>query len=200
MLMRIFSNKTMIARMSMLCTCAALALAMQPNGVAFAQSAATASAELKWGKWTYLQSDKAVQYRVAKLAQTGDVATLQYQLRIEPDNDIACYSERCEGYVIYLAVFDPVARDFVAKHHLFFPAKSPVIYDVPEKISFPIRTSDTGRRFIDEATGLPMYEILDEPGRLRVTEVLQACVDDRITNYADNRCTDFDEGQAVTIR
>lgn len=181
-------------------TFAALSIVLQPSTKAFSQSAAAASTELAWGKWTYLQGDKAVQYRVAKLSQTGDVATLQYQLRIEPDNSISCYSEQCEGYVIYLAVFDPVARDFVARHHLFFPAKSTEIYDVPEKVSFPIRTSDTGRRFIDEATGLPMYEIFDDPGRLRVTEVLQACVDDRITNYADNRCSDFDESQAITIR
>lgn len=158
-----------------------------------------AKADVKWGKWTYIQSDKAVQFRVARIGQDGDIALLKYQLRAEPDSDISCYSDRCEGYTVHLPVFDPVARDIVATHNLFFPAGSTAVYDLPEQIHFPIRTTDTGRRFIDPATGLPMYEIFDNPGVLKVTEVLQGCVDERIKNYDNNRCADFDAGAAVTV-
>ncbi|MES2754039.1 MAG: hypothetical protein V4659_05185 [Pseudomonadota bacterium] len=163
-----------------------------------AQAPATSTAATPaWGAWVYVQGDKAVQYRVAKVGQDGDVARLKYQLRVEPGNTVACYSDRCSGYVVYLPVFDPLAVSVVATHHVFFPRGSAATWDMPETVRFPIRTSATGRRFLDER-GLPMYEIFDNPGVLKVTEVLQACVDDQIDG-ADTRCTDYDAGQAVRV-
>lgn len=167
-----------------------------------AQPAATtakkpASAAPAWGSWVYLQGDKAVQYRVAKVGQEGDIALLKYQLRVEPDNTVACYSDRCEGYVVHLPVFDPVAVGIVATHDVFFPRGTAATWDLPETVRFPVRTSATGRRFIDER-GLPMYEIFENPGVLKVTEVLQACVDDKISGV-NTRCSDYDADKAVRV-
>ncbi|MES2988521.1 MAG: hypothetical protein V4808_11490 [Pseudomonadota bacterium] len=158
-------------------------------------AAAPAQAQdLAWGQWTYVQGDKAVQYRVAKTGMEGDVALLRYQLRVEPDNSVACYAASCEGYVAYIPVFDPVARDYVGKHHLFFPKGSAGTYDLPETVHFPIRRSETGQRFLDEKTGLPMYELFDNPGVFKVTEVLHGCVDDKMAGSSETRCPDFDFG------
>lgn len=173
---------------------------MGAQAAATVQTARTQSEQsFEWGKWVYVQSDKAVQYRVAKVGEEGDVALLRYQLRVELGNDLACYSDQCEGYILYLQVFDPVASDFVATRHLFFPRNSSAVYDLPEVIRFPVRTSPTGRRFLDLETGLPMYELFSEPGTLAVTEVIQGCVDDIQTGYSDTRCRDFDPSKMVRI-
>lgn len=155
-------------------------------------------AEPAWGAWTYLQSDKAVQYRVAKIGQEGDTVLLKSQFRVEPDNKIACYSDRCEGYVVYLAVIDPDKRSTMAEHHLFFPRGTKAMWTLPETQKFTPKPTEWGRLYLD-AQNMPSLahtNTPDEHTRIHIFDT--SCADDKITGVA-TRCTDYKAPNAETI-
>jgi hypothetical protein len=159
---------------------------------------ATKPAEPAWGSRIYLQSDKAVQYRVAKVGQEGDTVLLKSQFRVEPDYKIACYSDRCEGYVVYLAVIDPDARSTMAYHHLFFPRGTKAMWTLPETQKFTPQPTDWGRLYLDHQNmpSLAHTNTPDEHTRIRIFDT--SCADDKITGVA-TRCSDYDASKAETI-
>ena len=151
-----------------------------------------------WGSWIYLQGDKGVQYRSANVGAGGDKVVLKTQFRVEPGNKIACYSDRCEGYVMYLAVIDPDSRSTLAYHHVFFPRGTTGMWTLPETQSFTPKPTDWGRLYLDtdNAPSLAHTATPDEHTRIRIFDT--SCVDDRIPGVS-TRCTDYDASKAETV-
>ncbi len=154
--------------------------------------------EPAWGTWVYLQGDKAVQYRVAKVGQEGETALLKTQFRVEPGNRTACYSDRCEGYVVYLAVIDPDKRSTMAEHHLFFPRGTGAMWVLPEVQRFTAKRTDWGRLYLDDQNlpSLAHTDTPDEHTRIRIFDT--SCADDRMAGV-ETRCSDYKPALSQTI-
>ena len=160
--------------------------------------AASKPAEPAWGSWIYLQGDKAVQYRVAKVGQEGQTILLKTQFRVEPGNKTACYSDRCEGYVVYLAVIDPDTRSTMAEHHLFFPRGTLALWALPETQRFTPKPTEWGRFYLDDQNmpSLAHTETPDEHTRILIFDT--SCADDRMAGVT-TRCTDYKPALSQTI-
>lgn len=151
-----------------------------------------------WGGWVYLQGDKAVQYRVAKVGQDGDTVLLKAQFRVEPDNTIACYSDSCQGYVVHLAVIDPDSRTLIAAHDLFFPRGTEATWILPETQRFTPKVEDWGRLYLDKdnVPSIAHKETPDEDLHISIFDT--SCVDDRIPGV-ETRCRDYDPSSSIRV-
>lgn len=186
-------------------------VAPEPTAVAATPSPATPSMSrapataatpsptlLRFGEWTSLSPDQPILYRVAKIAQNGELATLRYQLRIDHGASTACRKAQCEGYWIAAYSFDPDSRGKHARS-LLLPAAFTGIYDYPDLIKVYFKSFSTHRAFWDDTRGLPMVEPLRKPSPI-LMPLLQGCVDTKLgaTNRS-SRCAELDTAKVEVV-
>ena len=156
-----------------------------------AATSTPSTALLRFGEWTSFSPDQPVLYRVAKIAQNGELATLRYQLRIDHGASTACRKAQCEGYWIAAYSFDPDSREKRSRS-LSMPTAFTGIYDYPDLIKVYFKSFSTHRAFWNDARGLPMVEPLRNPSPI-LMPLLQGCVDTRLgTTNRSSRCAELD--------
>lgn len=170
-----------------------------PSAAALTAAAATPAATLlRFGEWTRFSPEQPILYRVAKIAQNGELATLRYQLRIDHGASTACRNARCEGYWIAAYSFDPDTREKRSRS-LLLPASFTGIYDYPDLIKVYFKNFSTHRAFWNDARGLPMVEPLRNPSPI-LMPLLQGCVDAKLgTQNRSSRCAELDPLKAEVV-
>lgn len=116
----------------------------------------------QYGKWLFIQSDKALQYRIAVVKQVGDVASLQLQFRVNNEDEVYCKSARCNGMLLTLN--NTNVGDAESTKYDFVFEKSFVglnnIYTWPILITTELKTwPDGSKRFFSLKNGNIVYTL-----------------------------------------
>jgi hypothetical protein len=169
--------------------------------------ATTATAQVKklsYSNWLFVQSDKALQYRIAIVKQVGDVATLQLQFRVNNDDAIFCKSTLCDGMLLSLKNTE-VGDDISTKYSFIFK-KSFVgvdnIYTWPQQLTTELKTwPDGSKRYLSLTKGI----VYTNPGSdvEYHASVPDCCVDVILAaNPKEHRCDrhGFDSNNAIIVQ
>ena len=155
-------------------------------------------AVLRFGDWTRFSPDQPILYRVARIAQNGDLASLRYQLRIDHGATSACRSAQCEGYWIAAYHFDPDSRAKLSRS-LLLPASFNGLYDYPDLVKVYFKNFSTHRAFWNEALGLPMVEPANSSKPI-LMPLLQACVDAKLAGATrSSRCAELEPAKVEIV-
>jgi len=172
----------------------------------FALAATNAISQLhpEYSQWLFVQSDKALQYRIAIVKQEGPVATLQIQFRVNNEDEVYCKSELCNGMLLSLNNVN--VGDKESTKYSFIFEKSFVgldnIYTWPVLLTTELKTwPDGSKRYLSFTKGI-VYTTSDSDDE-RSANVPYCCVDIRLAaNPNQHRCEShgFDAANAIIIK
>lgn len=161
------------------------------------------TSKLQYSNWFFVQSDKALQYRIAIVKQVGDVASLQLQFRVNNQDEVFCKSPLCDGMLLSLRNTEVGATE--SSKYSFIFKKSFVgldnIYTWPQLITTELKTwPDGSKRFLNLSRGI----VYTNSGSTTENEanVPDCCVDIVLgANPNDHRCDrhGFDSGKAIIV-
>ena len=172
----------------------------------FALTINNANSQLQpeYSQWLFVQSDKALQYRIAVVKKEGNVATLQLQFRVNNEDGVYCKSELCNGMLLSLSNLN--AGDTESTKYSFIFEKSFVglnnIYTWPVFLTTELKTwPDGSKRYLSLTKGI-VYTTADSDFEQNA-DVPYCCVDVRLTHNPDqHRCErhGFDVANALIIK
>lgn len=162
------------------------------------------SQTLQYSQWFFIQSDKALQYRIAVVKQEGSVASLQLQFRVNDEDEVYCKSNLCDGMLLSLKNVN--AGDEVSTKYSFVFEKGFVgldnVYTWPQLITTELKTwPDGSKRYFNPAKGI-VYTNPDNETEY-FANVPDACVDVRLaSNPNEHRCErhGFDIRNAIIVK
>ncbi len=172
-------------------------LAEKAKAKAAAKSAvAGKSRGLDYSNWTFIQSDKGLQYRFAVIKQTGTVADVSVQFRVAVDDDIHCSDPICDGYVLNMIY--PGLDGKSIERHLRFPRSFVGPKALPEPVQIELKTfSDGSRRYWTKELGIVSQ---DRPGAPEMNNThFYNCVDNQLSSRERTRCRDYRPERAEVI-
>jgi hypothetical protein len=113
--------------------------------------------KLQYSNWLFVQSDKALQYRIAIVKQVGDVASLQLQFRVNNQDEVFCKSPLCDGILLSLRNTEVGAT--TNSNYSFIFKKSFIglenIYTWPQLLTTELKTwPDGSKRFLSLTKGI----------------------------------------------
>lgn len=143
---------------------------------------AFAQTEPEYGKWLFINGDKAVQARYALVKEEGDVSHFKVQIRINFEDGI--FSDvNSEGYLVAFGfpTYDNQKTDF--KHFIIYNSYKD-IYTLDGLMSLRTQFPDGSKRFYDEDRGF-MYKLAN--GYEDMVN-LDNCVDNKMVGSNNSRC------------
>lgn len=154
---------------------------------------------IDYTEWLFVQSDKALQYRLGVAKKEGTLHYLQLQFKVKSDDEIHCRGAECDGYVLYLSHAIDGGGAETVKYHLYFDASfvGDKIYIFPNLIPIELKTWEDGsKRFLDKHRGL----LASHPnGFVERAQYFYNCVDFKLKGQSKTRCDDFDMAKAVRV-
>lgn len=165
---------------------------------------AKSQSEVHYSNWLFIQSDKALQYRIAVIKMEGDIASLQLQFRVNNEDGVYCKSSMCDGMLLSLS--NKNVGDKESTKYSFVFDKSFIglenIYTWPQLLTTELKTwPDGSKRFWSVTRGI-VYTNAGSDEEYDAS-VPYCCVDVRLGQNPDNhRCGrhGFDFSTAVTIK
>ena len=163
-----------------------------------------AQTQPKYTDWLFIQSDKALQYRMAVVKQVGDVASLQFQFRVNNEDEVFCKSSMCDGMLLVLS--NTNVGDSKSTNYSFVFEKSFVgvnnIYTWPTLLTTELKTwPDGSKRFLSQKRGV-VYTVANST--IEQTAYVPSCCVDVILAGRPNehRCTsrDFSFEKAIHVK
>ena len=160
--------------------------------------------KLEYSQWFFVQSDKALQYRIAVVKQVGSIATLQLQFRVNNEDEVFCKSDLCDGML--LALKNKNVGDDESTNYSFIFEKSFVglntFYTWPQQITTELKTwPDGSKRFFNPTRGI-VYTNPDSETEYNAS-IPYCCVDIRLrSNPNQHRCGThgFDRDKAIIVK
>lgn len=158
----------------------------------------------QYSQWLFVQSDKALQYRIAVIKQEGTNASLQLQFRVNNEDQVFCKSALCDGMLLSLENVN--VGDEKSTNYSFIFEKGFVglnnIYTWPQLITTELKTwPDGSKRYFSFTKGI----VYTKPGDNTEfhANVPNCCVDIRLAaNPNDHRCErhGFDIENAIIVK
>lgn len=154
--------------------------------------------------WLFIQSDKALQYRIAVVKQEGSVATLQFQFRVNNEDEVYCKSSMCNGMLLSLR--NKNVGDEETTQYSFIFEKSFIgldnIYTWPQLLTAELKTwPDGSKRYWSLTKGI-VYTVPGDETEHNA-DIPYCCVDVRLTaNPNNHRCEThgFDTQNAIIVK
>lgn len=158
----------------------------------------------EFSNWFFVQSDQALQYRIAVVKQEGATATLQLQFRVNDEDEVYCKSALCDG--LLLSLKNRNVGDAESTKYSFIFEKSFIgldnIYTWPQTITTELKTwPDGSKRFFNPRRGI-VYTLADSEAE-RGADIPYTCVDVRLAaSPNEHRCKrhGFDMSNAINVK
>lgn len=157
-----------------------------------------------YSNWVFIQSDKALQYRVSVVKQEGPVASLQFQFRVNNEDEVYCKSSMCNGMLLGLS--NKNVGDAESTKYNFIFEKSFIgldnIYIWPQLLTTELKTwPDGSKRFWTANKGI-VYTNAGNDVQYHAG-IPYCCVDVRLASNPDNHRCDrfgFEYAGAITVK
>lgn len=142
----------------------------------------TEDGNVSYGDWLFVQSDKALQSRMALVRTEGDTHYVRVQYRIAGDDPIHCTSSECEGYILHAQMVQPEKE-----WHLYFPNSFiGSIYTLPDVLPIEL-DGESSRWSADKSRPVS----IDPDGSERVILLPAECADTKIAGSTTFRCPGY---------
>ncbi len=152
---------------------------------------------LKYSAWLFIQGDKALQIRYAKVKQEGDIIYVKMQMRLNKEDKIFCTLAECQGYIwsySYEAHGAKISSNIIVKNSYSG------IYDYPQLLPVKVEVIDGKfENYWDDATSRYMFKRLDGTDT-RDVKLGWSCVDNMLANSSENRCENFNFQTAEVLQ
>ena len=152
---------------------------------------------LAYGKWLFIQSDKAVQMRMAKVKQEGNVCYLQMQVRLNKEDKIFCREPNCTGYLWFFS-YEPEGGGKI-ESHLVIKNTYERIYTYPVLIPVTLKNDAGFEQYWDE-TDKEVKLHVKSTGERRRLELGWSCVDNDMSDTPAHRCSMFNLQRAELLQ
>jgi hypothetical protein len=148
--------------------------------------------------WYFLQSDKPLQFRMSLSRQEGEVGYLKLQVRLNKNVGVYCNTPICEGYLWLMSYTAPDGT--VKRHQFYFPNSFDGVYALPFEVPVSFKTLPNGLKpFWNEEKDLVFY-LNTATNEEQQAYLIYNCVDNKMTNYNQHRCSGFEMEEAVVVK
>ncbi len=147
--------------------------------------------------WYFLQSDKPLQFRMSLSRLVDEVGYLKLQVRINKNVGVYCKTANCEGYIWLMSYNNPDGT--LKKHHFYFPNNFDGIYELSFEIPFLFKPLPNGLKPFWNKEKHLVYYLNPVTNEEKQAYPILNCVDNKMTNYNQHRCSGFKMEEAIVI-
>lgn len=158
----------------------------------------TSTAVQSGGVWYFLQSDKPLQFCMSLSSQNREEGYLKLQVRLNKNVGVYCDRPNCEGYLWLMSYTAPDGS--VKKHQFYFPNSFDGIFELPFEIPVSFKPLPNGLKPFWNAEKQLIFYLNTATNEERQAYPIYHCVDNKMANYHQHRCSGFRMEEAVVVK
>lgn len=153
--------------------------------------------KIEYGNWLFIKSDRAVQYRFAKVKEENNAAYFKVQFRINFEDKIFCGEPNCFGYKIYFGYPSSIVKGEMKFANIKMMNTYKEIYDFPEPVIVQLSYPDGSSILFDKEQS---FLAKRSDGSVQQAHIFYNCIDVLEAKFPYVNCRDFDEKTAVILQ